>query len=93
MATTQSHQQNSQRRASEHNLASEARDLIEEKVGRENLDVLFGFLQNAGEICMRGIRQTTSYARRHPVRVGLTVIAIGLLGSALAKSREKETLH
>lgn len=82
----------SARRAGEQ-IAGEARDLIEDNIGRENLEALFGFFQSVGDVCMRGIRQTTSYARRHPVRVAAGVVALGLLGSLLAKSRVKETLH
>src|SRR4051812_17266092 len=59
-----------------------ARNMIEESVGKENLDLIEGFL-----------RTTYRYARRHPVRIGITVVALGLLGSWLASSKKPEYLH
>lgn len=91
MPTTQS-PTHSGRRAGEQ-IASEAKDFIEDKVGRENLDAMYGVLQTVGDVCLRGLRQTSHYARRHPVQFALGIVAIGFVGSLFAKSRMKETLH
>jgi hypothetical protein len=93
MASTQ--QQNLQttgRKVAEH-AVSGARDVIEESVGKDNLDAFLGMLQPIGDFSMKALRTTYSYARRHPVRIGITVVAIGMLGSWLASSRKREYLH
>lgn len=98
MPTTQSTSQQARRAgdqvASEaKNFVTEAKDMLQEKIGSENLDAVFGLLQSVGNVCMRGFKQTATYARRHPVRIAFGVVALGVIGSMLAKSSKRETLH
>ena len=92
MPTTQSNTHSNARRGGEH-IAGDARSLIEENIGRENLDAALGLLQSVRDLGVRGFRKTTSYAQRHPVQFTAIAVGLGVLGSVLMKSRRKETLH
>ena len=70
-----------------------AREIIEENVGKENLDAFLGMLQPIGDFSIKAFRTTFGYARRHPVRIALSVLAIGVLSSWLASSKKSEYLH
>ena len=60
---------------------------------KENLDSFLAMLAPIGDFSVKALRTTFGYARRHPVRIGITVVAIGLLGSWLASSKKSEYLH
>ncbi|MGZ3723719.1 MAG: hypothetical protein ACXVA9_12340 [Bdellovibrionales bacterium] len=92
MASQQQNIQNTGRRTAEQ-AVSGAREMIEENVGKENLDAFLGMLQPIGDFSIKAMRTTLGYARRHPVRIAFGVIAVGLLSSWLASSKKTEYLH
>jgi hypothetical protein len=92
MASLQESFQTSGRKAAEQAVGG-AREMIEESVGKENLDSFLAMLAPIGDFSVKTLRTTFGYARRHPVRIGITVVAIGLLGSWLASSKRSEYLH
>lgn len=92
MASQQQNVQNTGRKMAEQAVGS-ARDIIEENVGKENLDAFLGMLQPIGDFSIKTLRTTFGYARRHPVRIAVGVIAVGLLSSWLASSKKSEYLH
>jgi hypothetical protein len=70
-----------------------AREMLEDKVGKENAETFLSLLQPIGDFSIKAFRTTVSYARRHPVRIGISVLAVGLLSSWLASSKKSELLH
>jgi len=91
MASMQNNIQSTAKKA-EHSVNS-ASDLIQEGIGKENFDTLLGMLQPIGDFSIKAFRTTANYARRHPVRIAVSVLAVGVLSSWLAKSKAKELLH
>ena len=91
MASTQQ-MQNTGRKVADQAVGG-VREMLEENVGKENIDAIFGMLQPIGDFTIKAFRSTTSYARRHPVRIGVTVLAVGLLSSWLASSKKSRLLH
>jgi hypothetical protein len=91
MATPQSTIQELEHKAEQ--AAQSARELLDENVGKENVDAFIAILQPIGDFSIKALRTTVAYARKHPVRIGVTVLAIGVLSSLLAKSRSQRMLH
>jgi hypothetical protein len=91
MATPQSTIQNTGRKA-EHSLGN-TREMIEDSVGKENVDAVLSFLAPVGDFSLKAFRTTIDYSRRHPIRMAISVLAVGALGAWLAKPRAQPVLH
>jgi hypothetical protein len=61
--------------------------------GQESLDAFVSMLQPIGDFSLKALRTTVDYARRHPMRIAVTVVAVGLLGTMLARTRMSSNLH
>lgn len=70
-----------------------ARNLIDQNFSKFNSDAVLSMLQPIGDFSIRAFRTTFGYARKHPVRMAVSVIAIGLIGSWLASSNKSRDLH
>jgi len=91
MASPQSTIQNTSRKAEQ--AVGSAREMIEDSVGKENVDTALAFLAPIGDFSLKAFRTTVDYSRRHPIRMAISVLAVGALGAWLAKPRAKALLH
>lgn len=60
---------------------------------QESIAAVLAMFKPIGEYVSSAWSTTSSYARRHPVRIAVTAVAIGLLASRLMKSDAAKNLH
>lgn len=58
-------------------------DEFEKTASPENVDAIFSFLKPAAEMGQRALNGTIDYSRRHPIRIAITVAALGLVAARM----------
>jgi hypothetical protein len=79
--------------ATQQNMTRNAKNFIEDKLDSDDVSSALNGLQAVGDSVVRGARYTVDYGRRHPIRMAITVVTLGFLGSLLFRSKIPQTLH
>ena len=73
--------------------AQSERDFQPSEDENQSLAGIFAMLKPVGDFSVETLHKLSGYARRHPLRVGITLAGIAYLATRITKAKTAEDLH